>query len=334
MRSLLAFFLLPLSLMAAEPPHKNEGLFVNPYVKKPAQSFTRFISWQLSRKDIVPSKEEISKIPLQLVSLSKIEKPGPEPQVTWMGHSTILVQVKGKNILTDPIFSDFASPLPGKTKRITPPAMTLQELPKIDFVVISHNHYDHLDYETVKALGNTPIWFVPLGLKAWFAECNITNVIEMDWWEEKKVGDLTFVCTPSQHWSGRTLFDRFETLWCSWVIKSADFSFFFAGDTGYNDKQFKEIGARLGPFEAAAIPIGGYAPRWFMNTHHVNPREAVKIHRDLHSKWSFAIHWGTFILSDEPVLEPPIKLKQALLQFEIPKSRFEVLKIGETRLIN
>ncbi|MEH6578540.1 MAG: MBL fold metallo-hydrolase [Amphritea sp.] len=254
------------------------------------------------------------------------------PQFTWVGHSTVLVQYQGINILTDPIFGQRASPVPfAGPKRVTQPAITLEQLPKIDFVLISHNHYDHLDQYTVERIGNTATWLVPLGYKSWFKGLGVTNVEEFDWWDEKKVAGARVTATPSQHWTARGLYDRYQQLWAAWSVQIGDFKLWFAGDTGYNDKQFKEIGDRLGPFDLAIIPIGGYAPRWFMKDMHVNPTEAIEMHHDVKSKLSLGVHWGTFPLTAEPIDEPAEKLKEAA--DSLSETAFITVPLGQTSAV-
>ena len=258
-----------------------------------------------------------------------------EPALTWIGHATFLLQLDGVNVLTDAHFSERASPLQfAGPQRVVAPALRLAELPHIDAVVISHNHYDHLDRPSVKRLaaqaGGCAHFFVPLGLKAWFAGIGIHEVTELDWWDEARLRGLKLTLTPVQHWSSRTPWDRDRTLWGGWVVESPQFRFFFAGDTGYS-QDFKDIGQRLGFVDLAALPIGAYEPRWFMQIMHVNPEEAVKIHRDLRARHSVAMHWGTFILTDEPLDEPPQRLAAARRAAGISPETFFVMKHGETR---
>lgn len=261
--------------------------------------------------------------------------------LTWIGHATFLLQFRGLNVLTDPQFSERASPVSwAGPERIVPPALQIDDLPDIDVIIISHNHYDSLDTESIKALAkhNTtrqPVFLVPLGLKSWFDDLELQQieVIELDWQQSHQVGQLTFIAEPSQHWSKRSLFDAMESLWCSWVIESGEHRVFFAGDTGYAP-HFKDIGHRYHNFDLALLPIGAYEPRWFMKAYHVNPEESVQIHRDIHSKYSVAMHWGTFILTDEPLNEPPGRLSQALDAIGIDKQEFEVYRHGETRLLD
>jgi L-ascorbate metabolism protein UlaG (beta-lactamase superfamily) len=262
----------------------------------------------------------------------------PNPSVTWVGHATVLVRVGGRSVLTDPQFSERASPVGfAGPKRVVPPVPALHELPRIDAVVISHNHYDHLDDESVRRLseqpGGSPRFFVPLGLKDWFARRGIRDVIELEWWESRQFDGLSFDFVPVQHWSKRTLSDENQTLWGGWVIRHPELSFFFAGDTGYS-RDFADIRAKFGGFDLAAIPIGAYAPRWFMQIMHLDPAEAVRVHRDVNAKRSLAIHWGTFAnLTDESLYEPPQRLAEALKEAGLSERDFFVLRHGETRAL-
>lgn len=258
-----------------------------------------------------------------------------EPVITWLGHATMLLQLGGANILTDPHLTERASPLGfAGPKRVMPPALDFNELPHIDAVVVSHNHYDHLDEGTVRRLshqaGGSPLFLVPLGLRSWFVGKGIRNVVELDWWQSYEHMGLTFTLAPVQHWSARSIWDRNRTLWGGWRVAHPTLSFFFCGDTGYS-QDFGDIRTRLGEVDLAAIPIGAYEPRWFMKVMHVNPEEAVKIHRDLGARHSIAMHWGTFVLTDEALDEPPHRLVTALRDYDIRPEKFWLLKHGESR---
>ena len=260
------------------------------------------------------------------------------PSVTWVGHATVLLRVGGLNVLTDPHFSERASPISfAGPKRVVPAVPALAELPHIDAVVISHNHYDHLDQETVGKLveqrGGSPRFFVPLGLKDWFARRGIQDVVELDWWDNLSYKGVELHFVPVQHWSKRTLTDENQTLWGGWVIRHPELSFFFAGDAGYS-KDFADIRAKFGGFDLAAIPIGAYAPRWFMQIMHLDPAEAVRVHQDVNARQSLAIHWGTFSnLTDESLYEPPAKLAEEREKAGLSDKDFFVLKHGETRVL-
>ena len=298
------------------------------------RSFIDWLSMRFKEGDYPSVSPEQAQTILAEADIKKINSLANVPRATWVGHATVLVQYKGINYLTDPHLTDF----PGPSKmfapeRITPPALSFEELPKIDFVLISHNHYDHLDSRTVDMIGNSVKWYVPLGLKSWFLEQDIAaeKVIELDWWETDNFSEnvkITF--TPNIHWSRRTPWDKNKSLWGSWSVQIGDFKSWFAGDTGYDEQLFKEIGKKQGPFELAIIPIGTYGPQYFMLPMHVNPDQAVLIHKDVRSKKSIQVHWGTFQLSYEPFLEPPALLTEALKQNELHEDLFSSIKIGET----
>jgi L-ascorbate metabolism protein UlaG (beta-lactamase superfamily) len=199
-------------------------------------------------------------------------------------------------------------------------------------VLISHDHYDHLDLATVTRLAavHRPRFVVPLGLKAWFTERGITDVEELDWWQSRRERGLTLTCLPAQHFSGRTFWDRNRRLWSGWAVQGRGKRFFFAGDTAYYDV-FKEIGTRLGPFDLAAVPIGAYLPATIMKSGHTTPEEAVQVFEDVRARQLIPIHWGTFDLADEPLDEPPRRLEGEARRRGLGSDRVWVLKHGETR---
>ncbi len=232
-----------------------------------------------------------------------------QPTVTWVGHATLLVQVDGENILTDPIWSDRASPVGfAGPRRLVPPGIRFEDLPAITAVIISHDHYDHLDVKTVERINRTwhPRFFVPLGVKAFLADYGVRDVVELDWWESAPLRDLTFVLTPAQHSSGRGLRDQNLRLWGSWVVTAPGKRIFFAGDSGYF-KGFKEIGEKLGPFDLVMMPIGGYSA-WERHPNHLNPEEAVQAFEDVRGRLMVPMHFGTFDFNREPFREPPDRL--------------------------
>lgn len=256
-----------------------------------------------------------------------------EPALTWIGHSTFLIQVGGLNVITDPHFTDRASPLNwAGPERLTPAGLRLSDLPPLDLVLISHNHYDHLDDQTVRALARRhpqALFVVPLGLRRWLLRRGVKQALELDWWQSTAGPGFCVHAVPAQHFSGRSATDRNRTLWCGFVLEAAGRRVFFAGDTGYS-RDFADIGARFAPIDLALIPIGAYEPRWFMRAMHVNPEEAVRIHRDIGSRLSVAMHWGTFRLTEEPLDEPPRMLAAALRAARVPDGDFRVLRHGET----
>jgi len=240
--------------------------------------------------------------------------------IIWIGHSTFLIKKAGTVILTDPIFSDRASPFKNiGPERLIPPVIPLKELPRIDFVTVSHNHYDHLDINSLKKISELnpdAVFLVPAGDLKLLKKKRINNVYEFNWWETFKVEELTFTFTPVQHWSKRGLFDRNKSLWGGWYINFNDYGMYHAGDTGYS-KDFIDTRLKLGAPKYAFIPIGAYDPEWFMAESHVNPEDAVQIMIDLEAEKAFGMHWGTFALTDEDTLEPPTRLKDSL---EFPNS--------------
>ncbi|BCL75891.1 hypothetical protein JHS3_16270 [Jeongeupia sp. HS-3] len=256
--------------------------------------------------------------------------------VTWIGHVTLLIQIGGLNVLTDPLFSQRASPVQwaGPKRRVVLP-MTLAELPRIDIVLLSHNHYDHLDAGSMHALaqqaGGPPRFLAPLGLKPWFAAAGLPEPLELDWWDQTQIGALNITFVPAQHWSKRRLWgDENTSLWGGFVIEHADYRLWFAGDTAYSPR-LAEIGRRAGPIDFAMIPVGAYAPRWFMHNQHVDPVEALQLFNDVEAKAAMGIHWGTFALTDEPIDEPIDAVPLARAAAGVADERFSLWAIGETR---
>lgn len=235
----------------------------------------------------------------------------PQPRsdelaVTWVGHASFVITIGGKTILTDPVWS---ASIPS-IRRITPVGVAWSHLPPIDAVVISHNHYDHLDAATIKRLDrDTPI-FAPAGLGRWFTKRGFRDVTDLDWYSETKLDDLEIAFVPAHHWSRRTPFDTCESLWGGWVLTSADHRVYFAGDTGYGHF-FHDIGVQYPDIDVALLPIGAYTPRWFLRAWHMNPEEAVQACADLGAQRMGTMHWGTFVLSGEPVLEPLMRARAA-----------------------
>jgi L-ascorbate metabolism protein UlaG (beta-lactamase superfamily) len=247
-----------------------------------------------------------------------------ETTVTWVGHASFVLEVGGLTVLTDPVWS---TRLPWVRRRVTPPGVAWEELPGIDAVVISHNHYDHLDWPTVRRLPrNTPV-LVPAGLGRWFARRGFTEVVELDWWGSARVGDVRFDFVPAHHWSRRTPWDTCRSLWGGWVI---DGSVYFAGDTGYGE-WFRRIGERYPGLDLALMPIGAYQPRWPMEFAHVNPAEAVRAFVDVGARRMATMHWGTFVLSGEPLLAPLEWARAEWAARGLPRDDLWDLAVGESR---
>jgi N-acyl-phosphatidylethanolamine-hydrolysing phospholipase D len=263
--------------------------------------------------------------------------------VTWVGHSTLLIQIDGLNVLTDPMWGQRASPVSfAGPRRWVPPGIGFDELPPIDVVMLSHNHYDHLDEPTVRRLvARAPDahWVTPLEVGAFVRARGAARVDELDWWEETTIGTLRFACAPAQHFSARGAGDRDATLWASWSIIGTNRRVHFGGDTGYH-AGFAEIARRHGPFDIAALPVGAYEPRWFMAPVHMNPDDAVKAFSDLRAGTTAArrmvmvpIHWGTFKLTDEAMDEPPRATRRAWDAAGLRADDLWLLAHGETRAL-
>lgn len=252
--------------------------------------------------------------------------------VTWIGHSTVLLQLDGVTVVTDPNWNDRSGPFGGLigVGRYTPPGIRFEDLPRVDVVLVSHDHYDHLDEPTVRRLAreHDPLFVVPVGLKAWLAGQGISRAIELNWGETTTVRGVAIVCTPAQHGSGRGLHDQGERLWASWAVLGSK-RFYFAGDTGYYD-HFRQIGAALGPFDLAALPIGSYTPRITARPVHISPEEAVQAWQDLRARRMLGIHWGTFALAREPHDEPPRRLAAEVARLGLPAEDAWVLRVGQT----
>ena len=314
-------------------PRGPDG-FRNNYPHESKQSFWLW-KWEQMREGVPQPPEGGWRIPNMKTDAQRLRSNRGEPTVTWIGHAAFLVQLAGMNVLLDPQFSERASPVQfAGPKRIVPLPIDIDELPPIDVVAVSHNHYDHLDAQTVKRLAaRSPqtLFLVPLGLKEWFAELGIDRVEEYDWWQVREVGALRFTLVPVQHWSKRTLWDTNRSLWGGWVVEGGGLKMIHTGDLGYS-RDAQDIGARLGPFDLALIPIGAYAPRWFMKVMHVDPAEAVRVRADLRAARAIGMHWGTFEhLTDEPLDEPPNVLARERAAAGLAEIDFDVMKVGETR---
>jgi L-ascorbate metabolism protein UlaG (beta-lactamase superfamily) len=337
MRALLMALLLAATAgtaLAQGAPRGPDG-FRNNYPHPEKGSFWQW-QWERLRNGVPRSPPGGWNIPAARTDPVALRAPENNPSVTWIGHATVLVRIGGSNVLFDPVFSERASPLPfSGPGRVVPLPLDIGDLPRIDLVLITHNHYDHLDEASVRRLAampqGSPRFLVPLGLKAWFEELGITRVDEFDWWEQTREGPLALTFVPAQHWSRRSLNDTNQTLWGGWVLEGEGMKLIHTGDTGYS-KDFRDIGERLGPFDLAFIPIGAYAPRWFMQTIHVVVPEAVHFRVDLRAARAIGIHWGTFeSLTDEPLDEPPQLLAQQRELRGLTRDQFDVMTIGEIR---
>lgn len=247
------------------------------------------------------------------------------PALTWVGHASFLVQIGGVSALVDPIFSERILAI----KRLVPPGLTRATLPTIDVVLVTHNHRDHMDAASLEALDRSVHAIVPKGLGSWFQKRGFAQVTELEWWQHARVGRARFSFVPSQHWSQRSAFDRNESLWGGFVIDDGERRVYHSGDTAYFDG-FREIASRLGPIDAAMLPIGAYEPRWFMKGQHMNPADAVQAFVDLTARRFIAMHWGTFKLTDEPIGEPPAFLRDEWRKRGLDAAALSVPAVGET----
>jgi len=313
-------------------PVIKDGIFYNNYIDHKMASFKEFWKW---RKE--SNRPEPVSFPLAQNDPSFLKDNRTKKTLTWIGHASFLLQIDGVNILTDPHLTKRASPVSfAGPKRTTAPGLKINELPNIDIIVISHNHYDHLDKKTIQEIikkqkNNQPLILVPLRLKGLIESFGGTNVKELGWWDYTELKSLKIHSVPVQHWSNRS-FNTNKTLWCGWVFETFNYKCFFCGDTGYS-KDFSVIQKKFNYMDLSLIPIGAYAPRWFMKDHHCNVEEAIQIHKDVKSKLSVAMHWGTFQLTDEPMQEPPRLLKSLSIKNNLSKNKFITMKHGETNII-
>lgn len=300
------------------------GRYTNPHIKNEKRGWWDFLLWKIGHyDDPIPPQPPPSDFCYPASPPSFISS---HPFALWIGHSTFLISVEGFAFLTDPVWNTHCSPipLPPFKRRISPP-FPLHRLPPITAVLISHNHYDHLDAKTVLQLHHLfphAEWILPLGLSRWFTRRGIERVRELNWWEGHSSSAFSVTAVPAQHFSGRTLWDKNKTLWNGYVLEVANKRLYFVGDTGYNERDFKKIGAHWPFMDLSLIPIGAYAPKAFMEPMHIGPYEAVAIHREVQSHLSLAMHWKTFRLSDEPPDLPPYDLYLAMKKDNLPFHAF------------
>ncbi|PLB53188.1 Metallo-hydrolase/oxidoreductase [Aspergillus steynii IBT 23096] len=371
---------------AKEKSHHASNGYVNPWdswsggptFHNMMKFFGRHLTAKGHRPDTTPPTVPVQK-PEFLPS-----RDTPGLRATWLGHACYYVEFPGGlRVLFDPVFEDRCSPISWLgPKRYTEMPCAIKDLPTIDAVVISHNHYDHLSYPTIKEIARLHPnchFFAPLGNRQWFVDSGIHNVTELDWWEQRDISlapvkeatpevspagaapsttganadiHARISCLPCQHTTNRGVFDRCKTLWASWSVESGGRKVYFAGDTGYRSvpdlpetaddhsseytypscPAFKQVGQHRGPFDLGLIPIGAYKPRFFMSAMHADPHDAVQIFQDTQCRRALGMHWGTWVLTEEDVLEPPKLLKDALRKHEIPEEGvFDVCDIGESR---
>ncbi len=312
--------------MAAEiSDHFDGRVFFNPS-RRSHKKFKDLVHWRRTRRPI-PWPRWVDN--LLTPSLPASVRPH-QVAFTYLGHDTFLIQTAAANLLTDPIFSMRASPFPfAGPRRVRLPALALSKLPEIHIVLVSHNHYDHMDIPSLKALDRRfqPTFVVPLRNSGYLRKAGIQNIRELDWWESMHE-KVTISLAPAEHWSARGLWDRNKALWGSFWITYDTHKIYHAGDTGYGN-HFSKIREKWGSPTVSLLPIGAYEPRWFMKEQHMNPKDAIQAHRDLQSGHSIAMHFGTFPLTDEGIDEPIFHLKEALIK-EKNTDNFSTLDFGET----
>jgi N-acyl-phosphatidylethanolamine-hydrolysing phospholipase D len=304
--------------------------FVNPHIDEMRRTIWDVILWKTGYyNDLNPSISPPFDFSYPSISKNFTKE---QPSAVWIGHSTYLVEVDGLAILTDPVWDSYCSPFPIRSlRRYSEPPIPLADLPPIDIVLLSHNHYDHLDAKTVMSLHRFHPqieWVVPERVAPWFQKRGIRNVTELQRWKAHSVKNCKITAVPAQHFSGRTLWDKNKTHWNGYVVETPSKRLYFAGDTGYNSKDFNQIGERFSQMDLSLIPIGSYIPREFMKPVHIDPYEAVQIHQEVHSLFSLGMHWNTFCLSDEPYDRPPYDLYLAMEAKKLPFETFLPIDIG------
>ncbi len=323
-----------------QPPHHTSRGFRNPWPGAEPRGLANLLRWFAERHTTRRPRPDPDPavFPVQQPRLGQVPHRGALA-ATWLGHSTVLLEFAGCTVLTDPMLGEVAAPIPAaRLRRWVAAPLGAGALPRIDLVLLSHNHYDHLDAPTVRTIAERQpdaVWCVPLRLAALLRRLGVKRVEEFDWWEERRLGEATVVATPAQHFSARGVHDRNATLWCGFAVRVAARSAFFAGDTAYHP-EFPLIGERLGPFDLLLLPVGAYDPRWFMRAVHMNPAEALAAFEDLSGATSPAmlpIHWGTFKLTDEPMDEPPRLIRELWADAGRPPEDLWLLQHGETRLL-
>jgi L-ascorbate metabolism protein UlaG (beta-lactamase superfamily) len=325
------------------PPsdHFDGHRFFNPGAKT-GRSFGEFLRWQRTRqRKLWPEWVQNRTQPALPAHLTR-----GQVALTFVNHITFLIQFNGLNVLTDPVYSQRVSPFRSLgPERVRAPGLAFEDLPPVHLVLITHNHYDHLDIETLLRLeqAHSPRFVTSLGNRAFLQQFGIRAVDDLDWWQSIDVpaategrelrspGTAKVTLTPAQHWSSRGPRNRNRTLWGGFVISASDRQVYFAGDTGYGG-HFRDVRERFGRVDVALLPIGAYEPRWFMRDQHMNPEDAVRAHLDLDPKVSVGTHFGCFQLTDEGIDDPPLELAAARERHGVSPAAFQILETGETRL--
>jgi N-acyl-phosphatidylethanolamine-hydrolysing phospholipase D len=335
-----------------------DGSFRNPWPDSPAPAWRDVLRMLTERRNVprAPTPPRGS-FPTAAPDIVVPRVQNDTLSATWIGHSTVLLQIDGFNVLTDPVFSQRAFPVQWTgPRRVMDPAVALEDLPPIDVIAISHIHYDHLDRPAVRRLARlhpAAKWIVPLGVGRYLGGWGAQHIAELDWWQETSVSldastteegarrrvTLRITATPARHFSARRLGDRNRSLWSGFAFATDLWRVLYVGDTAYHP-EFGEIGARCGPFDLVMNPIGAYEPRWFMKLVHVDPDEAVQAYREIAAAHPDAplplmlgLHWGTFRLTEEPMDEPPERTRARWHEQSLPEEKLWIARFGETRTV-
>ena len=303
--------------------HGRPGEWFNPWWKRRHGPLSYYRMRLFYRNEWWTAKRTPPRVPTVANDGDYLSEPERSTSFTWVGHCTYVVKDGGDTFLTDPHFGARAF----FPKRLHPPGVPIEKIPADAFALLSHNHYDHMDAWTVENLPDSVTWYVPMGLAGWFRDRG-RRVVALDWWQSARRGRWKLTCLPAQHWSNRFGMGANSTLWCSWLIESESRKFFFAGDSGYY-QGFAEYGRKFGPIDAAMLPIGAYAPRWFMRYAHLDPAEAYRAFGELRARWMLPMHWGAFDLTNEPVDQPPKELKKAVRAAGGDPEAVRLMAVGE-----
>ncbi|MDH4227268.1 MAG: MBL fold metallo-hydrolase [Deltaproteobacteria bacterium] len=309
--------------------HRGDGTFRNPWLTDSRKGFFDFLKWQFSKNAFEEERKKPFNLSTVATDFDTLEKTGSDYAV-WLGHSTVLIKAGGKRIITDPVFFDVTFFI----KRKAPFPVELDKLPKIDYVLISHGHYDHLSTKSIEYLirRDNPVFVTANGYKKYFEKRGTSKNTVIDWFESFSSSGVKITALPSQHWSKRTLTDNNRMQWACFLIEANGKKIFWIGDSGYYEG-YKELGEKFGPVDVLFAPIGAYEPRWFMQPYHMNPEEAHEVTKELKAKILIPIHWGTFDLTDEPLFAPPERIKAAFQSNNPGPENLKLLTPGEPFII-
>ena len=305
--------------------------YANLDLRSHSSGLTKLLRWQLGWHDEKRPRTPGTGVPVPVVvNDGRALREARQDALTWIGHASFLIQLGGRSALIDPVMSPTIA---GFIPRNAAPGLSWPALPKIDLVLITHNHRDHMDVTTLKRLGSDPVYAVPRGLGRWFERAGLRRVVEMAWWQQEEIEGLNVTFVPAEHWSRRWLLDTNASWWGGYVIERGGLRVYHSGDTAWFEG-FAQIGARCGEIHAAMLPIGAYAPRWFMRAQHMDPADAVRAFSALSAERFIAMHWGTFKLTDEDLREPPELLRETWKRERLRDDLLQVPAIGETLLLD